>query len=316
MVTRTNIESKAPVPEWISRFVADIPSAVALFDAELRYIAANYRWLNAFGIAADALIGQPHEHVDPPSASIMRDLHRRALSGRAIEASLTEESGRRGRHASHRQRAASPRPRRVDPRRRRHAARGAGDRHRKIAAICDRRADRARRPPLLHGAGTFGRRSRLRAAPSGGDLSARYRQFQRRQRSPRRQRRRRGVAGNRQPPARRHAVVLAAAAARRPEKPVATHRHGVAPRRRRVRDHPRQPGTEPGPGRGVRPAPVAARGEPGAGRRPGIAFRPISAISSRPNRTLPKTRPCATSTSRCRKPRSAALATPRHGSRP
>jgi diguanylate cyclase (GGDEF)-like protein len=107
MVSRTNPEPETLVPEWISRFVADIPSAVALFDAELRYIAANYRWLNAFGIAGDALIGQPHEHVDPHSASIMIDLHRRALSGETVDACLTEE-GQVGGGATHRIVSARP----------------------------------------------------------------------------------------------------------------------------------------------------------------------------------------------------------------
>jgi predicted signal transduction protein with EAL and GGDEF domain len=76
------------VPEWMTRFVADIPSAVALFDRELRYVAANNRWLNAFGVVGDGLIGQAHEQIDPQSAAVLSDLHHRALSGEAVEACL------------------------------------------------------------------------------------------------------------------------------------------------------------------------------------------------------------------------------------
>ena len=91
MVSRISTESEVLVPELISRFVADIPSAVALFDRELRYLAANHRWLNAFGIVGEALVGQNHAQVDPHSASILTDLHRRALAGEAAEACLTDD---------------------------------------------------------------------------------------------------------------------------------------------------------------------------------------------------------------------------------
>src|SRR5258707_5319122 len=91
MATRTSLEPEAPIPEWISRFVADIPSAVALFDGELRYLTANHRWLNAFGIVGDAPIGQSHDQIDPHSAPILLDLHRRALSGETAEACLADD---------------------------------------------------------------------------------------------------------------------------------------------------------------------------------------------------------------------------------
>ncbi|MBV8776171.1 MAG: EAL domain-containing protein [Alphaproteobacteria bacterium] len=100
MVTSPKPQPEAPVPEWISRFVADIPSAVALFDPEFRYLAANQRWLNSFGIVGEQLIGQPHDQIDPPSAPILMELHRRALSGETIEASLPGdgEAGEGGTH--------------------------------------------------------------------------------------------------------------------------------------------------------------------------------------------------------------------------
>jgi diguanylate cyclase (GGDEF)-like protein len=92
MVSRTSPEPETPVPESISRFVGDIPSAVAVFDAELRYLAANHRWLNAFGIVGDALIGQQHHQVDPHSAPVLVDLHRRALAGETVEGLLADDA--------------------------------------------------------------------------------------------------------------------------------------------------------------------------------------------------------------------------------
>src|ERR1700685_3170851 len=91
MATKTNPDLEAPIPEWITRFVADIPSAVALFDCNLRYVTANNRWLNAFGVVGDALIGQHHDHVDAHGAPILFDLHRRALSGETVQAYLNDE---------------------------------------------------------------------------------------------------------------------------------------------------------------------------------------------------------------------------------
>ena len=81
MTTRTSSDPGSGRSEWISRFVADIPSAVALFDSELRYLAANNRWLNAFGVVGEAPIGQHHDNVDLHSAPMLTDLHRRALAG-------------------------------------------------------------------------------------------------------------------------------------------------------------------------------------------------------------------------------------------
>jgi diguanylate cyclase (GGDEF)-like protein len=91
MATKTSPKPETPLPEWMARFVADIPSAIALFDCDLRYIAANNRWLNAFGIVADGLIGQNHDQVDPHGAPTIADLHRRAMAGETVEISLNDE---------------------------------------------------------------------------------------------------------------------------------------------------------------------------------------------------------------------------------
>ncbi|HWD58155.1 MAG TPA: EAL domain-containing protein [Stellaceae bacterium] len=91
MATKTNPELGSPLPEWLARFVADIPSAVAVFDRDLRYVAANSRWLNAFGVLGEGLIGECHDQVDPHSAPVLVDLHRRALAGETVEGCLTDD---------------------------------------------------------------------------------------------------------------------------------------------------------------------------------------------------------------------------------
>src|SRR5215469_16574470 len=85
MAPQSSPGPEAPASEWIARFVADIPSAVALFDRDMRYAAANNRWLNAFGVVGEGVIGQCHEQIDPASATLLADLHRRALAGETVE---------------------------------------------------------------------------------------------------------------------------------------------------------------------------------------------------------------------------------------
>jgi diguanylate cyclase (GGDEF)-like protein len=91
MVTKTSPEPETPLPEWMARFVADIPSAVAVFDRDLRYVVANNRWLNAFGIVADGLVGHCHDQFDPHGAPTLAELHRRAMTGETVETSLGHE---------------------------------------------------------------------------------------------------------------------------------------------------------------------------------------------------------------------------------
>ncbi|HVH78213.1 MAG TPA: diguanylate cyclase, partial [Stellaceae bacterium] len=91
MATKTSTDSETPAPEWITRFVADIPSAVAVFDGELRYVTANNRWLNALGVVGEGLVGKSHDQVDPHSGPTLSELHRRAMSGEAAEAVLNDD---------------------------------------------------------------------------------------------------------------------------------------------------------------------------------------------------------------------------------
>src|SRR5579862_3821356 len=91
MAPKTSPEPETLVPESITRFVADIPSAVALFDREMRYIAANTSWLNAFGVVSEGVVGQCHEQIDPSNADLLTDMHRRALAGETVEASIGDD---------------------------------------------------------------------------------------------------------------------------------------------------------------------------------------------------------------------------------
>ncbi len=57
------IEAQTPTSDWIARFIDDIPTGVAVFDRELRYVAANAPWLNVFGLAPVSLAGLRHHEL-------------------------------------------------------------------------------------------------------------------------------------------------------------------------------------------------------------------------------------------------------------
>jgi predicted signal transduction protein with EAL and GGDEF domain len=109
MSISVSLEAEAPAPDWIARFVDDIPTGVALFDRELRYIAANASWVNAFRLAAVSLAGQRHDEVDPAGGSQFAELQRRAMAGEIISGCDSVETDAAGRLW---QRAVSFRPRR------------------------------------------------------------------------------------------------------------------------------------------------------------------------------------------------------------
>ena len=99
---------ETPSPEWITRFVDDIPTGVAVFDRELNYVAANPAWLDAFGLGIRPLEGQRHDALDPVSGAQIGELQRRALCGQVVEGCNTVERDAAGR-LHHRAISARPR---------------------------------------------------------------------------------------------------------------------------------------------------------------------------------------------------------------
>ena len=99
--TGLSLAAETPPPEWITGFVDDIPTGVAVFDRELRYVAANAPWVNTFGLAASSLAGRRHHEFDRGSGAPFAELQRRALFGEVVNGCNTVESDAVGR-LSHR----------------------------------------------------------------------------------------------------------------------------------------------------------------------------------------------------------------------
>src|SRR5882672_3436549 len=109
MTTNVSREFEPAAPDGIARFVSDIPSAVALFDRELRYVAANSAWLNAFGLAGEPILGRRHHEIDPRGRPGLVEMQRRALAGEIVESCEGAECGA----GSPSRRMLSARPRRA-----------------------------------------------------------------------------------------------------------------------------------------------------------------------------------------------------------
>jgi diguanylate cyclase (GGDEF)-like protein/PAS domain S-box-containing protein len=67
-------------------FIDQAPVAIAMFDREMRYIAASRRWLSDYGLAERDLRGLSHYDVFPDLPDRWREVHRRGLDGEIVTA--------------------------------------------------------------------------------------------------------------------------------------------------------------------------------------------------------------------------------------
>ncbi|WP_170153127.1 PAS-domain containing protein [Roseiarcus fermentans] len=76
------------VSDSLRQFVAQSPKAMAMFDREMRYLAASARWLAFMGLERTP-VGRGHYEDYPDGGGIWKGAHRRCLAG-AIETSEGE----------------------------------------------------------------------------------------------------------------------------------------------------------------------------------------------------------------------------------
>jgi len=69
-----------------SVLIEHAPAAIAMFDREMRYLAASRRWMENFGLGQPSLVGRSHYEIFPDLPERLKAAHRRSLAGDVVRA--------------------------------------------------------------------------------------------------------------------------------------------------------------------------------------------------------------------------------------
>ena len=79
----------------ISLMLEKLPVAMAMFDANMHYLAVSERWCREYGVQAKDLIGKDHQALFPHMRNAVKNLYQQALDGKPADVTqrLTGEDG-------------------------------------------------------------------------------------------------------------------------------------------------------------------------------------------------------------------------------
>lgn len=73
-------------PALLNLLLANAPAAIAMFDSDMRYLAASNRWLENHRVSGQPVLGRSHYEVSPDLPQRWKEVHQRCLAG-AVESS-------------------------------------------------------------------------------------------------------------------------------------------------------------------------------------------------------------------------------------
>ncbi|MGC8660334.1 MAG: PAS domain S-box protein [Desulfomonilaceae bacterium] len=71
--------------ETFRLFVESAPVAIAMFDRDMRYLAASHRWSEEYDLKGRDILGLSHYKVFPEISDRWKDAHQRGLSGEVVK---------------------------------------------------------------------------------------------------------------------------------------------------------------------------------------------------------------------------------------
>ncbi len=80
----TPIPALAEAEQSLRLFVEQAPVAIAMFDCEMRYLAASRRWNAEYGLGEASLAGRSHYDVFPETPVSWKEVHRCCLAGETL----------------------------------------------------------------------------------------------------------------------------------------------------------------------------------------------------------------------------------------
>lgn len=72
--------------EQLRLFIEHAPAALAMFDREMRYLAASRRWMDDYTLGTRSLVGRSHYDIFPEIPEYWRQLHQRGMAGEIVKA--------------------------------------------------------------------------------------------------------------------------------------------------------------------------------------------------------------------------------------